>query len=264
LARDASGTGEAGERLQKVLAQAGLGSRRACEELVLAGRVTLNGAVARIGQRAVAAHDMIEVDGIPVPVRQGLAYYLVNKPVGVICTASDPQGRPSIVALVPSEPRVFSVGRLDVASSGLIVLTNDGDLAFQVTHPAHGVEKEYVVEVEGALARADLGRLRRGVLLEDGLTAPAAVQRLRPDAIRVVLHEGRNRQVRRMLEAVGHPVRSLARTRVGPLADPGLAPGRWRPLTAAEVMALWAAAKDGGQAGSAQRRRDGPRKPGRP
>ncbi len=151
------------ERLQKVLAKAGLGSRRTCEEMIADGRVTVNGVVAQLGQRADGARDTIAVDGIPVPGREGLAYYLVNKPAGVICTASDPQGRTTVTALVPAEPRVFPVGRLDVSSEGLIVLTNDGDLAYKLTHPSFGVMKEYVVEVEGTLSREALGRLRRGV-----------------------------------------------------------------------------------------------------
>jgi 23S rRNA pseudouridine2605 synthase len=241
---------EAGERLQKVLAQAGLGSRRSCELMVAEGRVTVNGQVAHIGQRADAAHDRITVDDIPLPVRQGLVYYLVNKPPGLICSAADPQRRRSVLDLVPESPRVFTVGRLDVASGGLIVLTNDGDLAYHLTHPAFGVDKEYVVEVEGALSRDAVGRLRRGVELDDGLTSPASVQLLRPDAARIVVHEGRNRQVRRMCEAVGHPVRALVRTRVGPVADPRLAPGQARSLTTAEVMGLWEAAsraKPGGR-----------------
>jgi 23S rRNA pseudouridine2605 synthase len=247
--RVAAGNGltspEPGERLQKVLAQAGLGSRRLCELMVTEGRVTVNGQVAHIGQRAEPAHDHITIDGIPLPVREGLVYYLLNKPAGVICTAADPQGRPSALDLVPTVPRVFTVGRLDVDSAGLIVVTNDGDLAYHLTHPAFGVEKEYVVEVEGALSRDAVSRLRRGVELDDGMTAPASVHLLRPDAARVVLHEGRKRQVRRMCEAVGHPVRSLARTRVGPVSDPQLASGHFRSLTTAEVMDLWGAASRG-------------------
>lgn len=234
--------GQGGERLQKILAQAGLGSRRTCEEMVMAGQVTVNGQVAHIGQRADAAHDHISVDGIPLPVRQGQAYYLVNKPVGVICTASDPQGRPTVLDLVPPVPRVFTVGRLDVASAGLIILTNDGDLAYHLAHPAFGIDKEYVVEVEGTPAREAVGRLRRGVLLEDGLTEPANVQVLAPNALRIVVHEGRNRQVRRMCEAVGHPVVSLLRTRIGPVADRALGPGEFRPLTTKEIRQLWEAA----------------------
>jgi 23S rRNA pseudouridine2605 synthase len=230
------------ERLQKVLAKAGLGSRRTCEQLISDGRVTVNGAVAQLGQRADGARDLIAVDRIPVPGRQGLAYYLVSKPAGVICTASDPQGRPLVTTLVPPEPRVYPVGRLAVSSEGLIVLTNDGDLAYQLTHPSFGVLKEYVVEVEGNLSRQALGRLRRGVELDDGMTAPAKVSLLGPSSARVTIHEGRNRQVRRMCEAIGHPVRRLVRTRIGPVADPELAPGGWRHLSGSEVRRLWEAA----------------------
>ncbi len=210
--------------------------------MIADGRVTVNGVVAQLGQRADVARDAIAVDHIPVPGRQGLAYYLVHKPVGVICTASDPQGRPTVTALVPPEPRVYPVGRLDVSSEGLIVLTNDGDLAYQLTHPSFGVQKEYVVEVEGTLSRQALSRLRRGVELEDGMTAPAKVSLLGPGAARVTIHEGRNRQVRRMLEAVGNPVRRLVRTRIGPVSDLDLAPGAWRHLTGGEIRHLWEAA----------------------
>jgi 23S rRNA pseudouridine2605 synthase len=210
--------------------------------MVTEGRVTVNGQVAHIGQRAEPAHDHITIDGVPLPVRDGVVYYLLNKPTGVICTAADPLGRPSALDLLPAVPRVFTVGRLDVDSAGLIVVTNDGDLAYHLTHPTFGVEKEYVVEVEGALTRDAMSRLRRGVELDDGVTAPASVQLLRPDAARIVLHEGRKRQVRRMCEAVGHSVKTLVRTRVGPVSDPRLAPGQFRPLTTAEVMDLWEAA----------------------
>jgi 23S rRNA pseudouridine2605 synthase len=233
---------EAGERLQKILAKAGLGSRRSCEELIAEGRVTVNGEVAELGRRADGTQDRIAVDGIPLPGRQGSAYYLVNKPVGVICTAADPQGRPTVTALVPAEPRVFPVGRLDIATEGLIVLTNDGELTFRLSHPSFGVAKEYVVEVEGRLSREALGRLRRGVELEDGVTAPAKVSLVGPSVARVVIHEGRNRQVRRMCEAVGYPVRRLVRTRIGVLSDSSLAPGQWRDLTGPEIRGLWEAA----------------------
>ena len=238
-----TGTAATAERLQKVLAQAGLGSRRACELLVAGGRVSVNGMVAHLGQRADAAHDRITVDGTPLPVREGVVYYLLNKPIGVICTASGTAGRRSALDFVPPSPRVFTVGRLDVASSGLLILTNDGDLAYQLAHPAFGIDKEYVVEVERPVSREAVGQLRRGVALEEGVTAPAQVQLLRPDALRIVVHQGWNRQVRRMCEAVGHSVRSLSRTRVGPVADPRLAPGRARPLATAEVMGLWKAAR---------------------
>ena len=232
-----------GERLQKVLARSGQGSRRACEELIAAGRVTVDGEVAVLGKRVDVTTARVEVDGILLPVAPDLVYYLLNKPPGVITTASDPQGRPAVVDLVPAEPRVFPVGRLDQATEGLLLLTNDGALSQLLAHPSHGVDKEYVAEVEGGTPAAGaLRRLRQGVELEDGRTAPAVVGVLAPGVLRLVIHEGRNRQVRRMCEAVGHPVRRLVRTRIGPVRDTGLAPGQWRPLRGAEVRALAQAA----------------------
>jgi 23S rRNA pseudouridine2605 synthase len=231
-----------GERLQKVLAQAGLGSRRACEELIAAGRVTVNGEVATLGSRADPEVDAIEVDGARIGVRQGLVHYLLNKPAGVVTTASDPQGRPTVVGLVPAEPRVYPVGRLDADTEGLLVLTNDGELAHRLTHPSFGVDKEYLADVTGTPSRGALRRLREGVELEDGPTAPARVSLVGDHTLRITIHEGRNRQVRRMCEAVGHPVRRLVRVRIGPLADRRLPPGEWRPLTQAEVRALERAA----------------------
>jgi 23S rRNA pseudouridine2605 synthase len=246
---------ERGERLQKILAQAGLGSRRACEELIAAGRVSVNGTRARLGDRADPETDTIEVDGAALGVRQGLVHYLLNKPAGVVTTAADPGGRPTVVELVPPEPRVFPVGRLDAATEGLLLLTNDGELAHRLTHPSFGVDKEYLVEVEGTPARGVLRRLRQGVELEDGVTAPAKVALVDPHTLRITIHEGRNRQVRRMCSAVGHPVRRLVRTRIGPLADHRLAPGRWRALTQAEVRALErAAARTPGGTGRPPRR----------
>jgi 23S rRNA pseudouridine2605 synthase len=239
-----AGGGEpSGERLQKVLARAGFGSRRACEELIAAGRVSVNGEPAGLGRRVDPGTDRIEVDGVPVPVRPGLVYYLLNKPRGVVTTAHDPQGRRTVLDLVPAEPRVFPVGRLDYDTEGLLLLTNDGDLAHCLAHPSRGVEKTYLAEVAGAPGRAVLRRLREGVDLEDGRTAPARVRLAQATgggaALEIVVHEGRNRQVRRMCEAVGHPVRRLVRTRLGPLADRDLSPGRWRELRAAEVRALY-------------------------
>ncbi|HVC14336.1 MAG TPA: pseudouridine synthase [Acidimicrobiales bacterium] len=229
-----------GERLQKVLARVGIGSRRVCDELVAAGRVTVNGAKAEVGQRVDSRHDLVAVDGVPVPVAPDLVYYLVNKPAGVVTTASDPEGRRTVLDLVPPAPRVFPVGRLDYDTEGLIVLTNDGELAHRLAHPSHGVAKEYLAEVEGSPGPGALRHLREGVELDDGRTAPAVIGQVAPGALRVVVHEGRNRQVRRMLEAVGHPVRRLVRTRIGPVTDTALRPGRWRPLDAAEVRALYA------------------------
>jgi 23S rRNA pseudouridine2605 synthase len=231
-----------GVRLQKVLAQAGLGSRRACEELIERGRVRVNGAIASLGRRVQPDHDVIEVDGAQIGVRPGLVHYLLHKPAGVITTADDPQGRPTVVDLVPPEPRVFPVGRLDGDSEGLLLLTNDGDLAHRLTHPSYGVDKEYLVEVEGEPSRGDVARLRTGVELDDGPTAPAKVAQLDERTLRITIHEGRNRQVRRMCEAVGHPVRRLVRTRIGPITDRSLKPGAWRALTQDEVRALERAA----------------------
>ncbi|MGO9197936.1 MAG: pseudouridine synthase [Acidimicrobiales bacterium] len=231
-----------GERLQKVLARVGVGSRRVCDELVAGGRVTVNGEVAELGRRVDVEHDQVELDGVPVGVLPGLVYYLLNKPAGVVTTASDPHGRPTVVELVPAEPRVFAVGRLDAATEGLILLTNDGELAQRVTHPSHGVEKEYLAEVQGVPAPADIRRLREGVQLEDGVTSPAKVASVSPGVLRIIIHEGRNRQVRRMCEAVGHPVLRLVRTRVGPISDRSLKPGGWRELEASEVLALARAA----------------------
>ena len=230
-----------GERLQKVLAAAGLGSRRACEKLILEGRVSVNGVTAHVGQRARRGTDRIAVDGVPVPETEAFAYYLVNKPVGVICSAGGPHAHRNVVELVPEVPRVFPVGRLDVATDGLIILTNDGELAYRLAHPRFGVEKEYVVRVAGALSREAVAKLRRGVQLEDGPTAPARVSVLGPSALRIVLHEGRNRQVRRMCEAVGYVVVGLTRTRIGPVSGLGLQPGQWRRLQPPELRALWEA-----------------------
>jgi 23S rRNA pseudouridine2605 synthase len=235
-----------GERLQKVLARAGFGSRRAAEELIAAGRVTVDGEVARLGQRVEPQRVRIEVDGVPVAASEDLVYYLLNKPRRVVTTARDPEGRTTALDLVPRVPRVFAVGRLDFMTEGLLVLTNDGELAQVVTHPRHGIEKAYLAEVTGLPSRATLRRLREGVTLDDGVTAPARVRPVQSRsgnaALEIVVHEGRKRLVRRMFEAVGHPVRRLVRTRVGPIGDRGLAPGEWRPLRPREVQALYAAA----------------------
>ncbi|MEJ5255145.1 MAG: pseudouridine synthase [Acidimicrobiales bacterium] len=231
-----------GDRLQKVLARAGLGSRRACEQLIAAGRVTVNGQVAELGRRVDVVHDRVEVDGVPVPVRPGLVYYLLNKPRGVVSTVEDPQGRPTVVELVPPQPRVHPVGRLDADTEGLLILTNDGDLTFRLTHPRFGVEKEYLAQVVGKPSRQALRRLREGIELEDGTTAPARVALLAPNLLRITIHEGRNRQVRRMCEAIGHPVERLVRARIGPLTDRRLKPGSWRELSSEEVLALERAA----------------------
>jgi len=234
-------------RLQKVLAARGWGSRRVCDLLIADGRVTVNGEVAVLGRRVDPDADVVEVDGVAIGVRPGLVHYLLNKPVGVVTTASDPQGRPTVVQLVPDEPRVFPVGRLDIDTEGLLLLTNDGDLTNRLTHPSHGVEKEYVAEVQGTVTAGELRRLREGIELEDGLTAPAKVSQPTPGILRITIHEGRNRQVRRMCEAVGHPVLRLVRVRIGTLRDPHLAPGEWRELDLDEVRRLNQPAQHGRQ-----------------
>jgi 23S rRNA pseudouridine2605 synthase len=232
-----------GERLQKVLARAGLGSRRVCDELVARGRVAVNGEIAAPGRRVDPSTDRITVDGVPVSTDADLVYFLLNKPAGYVSTASDPQGRPTVVGLVPEAPRVFPVGRLDYDTEGLLLLTNDGELAMLLTHPRHGVPKTYLADVEGIPTAGEVRALRTGVELDDGPTAPAEVslvqRRARDAALELTVHEGRNRQIRRMCEAVGHPVRRLVRTRIGPLRTGSLRPGEWRRLTAGEVRALY-------------------------
>lgn len=240
-----------GERLQKVLARAGVGSRRTNEILIAEGRVTVNGEVAVLGRRVDPGRDRVALDGVPVVVDATVVHWVLNKPAGYVTTAHDTHGRPTVLDLVPDEPRVFPVGRLDLETEGLLLLTNDGDLAQLLTHPRHGVEKEYFVEVEGKPSPAALRRLREGVELDDGPTLPARAKivqespALTTTALAIVVKEGRKRMVRRMCATVGHPVVRLTRTRIGPLRDPHLAPGTWRALATEEVRALYAAALDG-------------------
>ncbi|MBT3247283.1 MAG: rRNA pseudouridine synthase [Actinobacteria bacterium] len=225
-------------RLQKVLARVGFGSRRVCDDLIAAGRVKVDGEVAVLGQRVDAEIAVVTVDGMPIGVRPDLVYYVLNKPTGVVTTADDPQERPTVVGLVPTEPRVFPVGRLDFDTEGLLLLTNDGELTHRLTHPSFGVEKEYVAVVESEPSRSALRQLREGVELDDGMTAPAKASLVDDRMIRLTIHEGRNRQVRRMCAAVGHPVERLIRTRIGPLVDRQLSPGDWRELTVDELRSL--------------------------
>jgi len=231
-----------GERLQKVLARAGLGSRRACEDLIREGRVTVNGRVATLGDR-VGPGDSVEVDGGRVPLDPEVRTYALHKPAGVVTTASDPQGRPTVADLYPEGPRVFPVGRLDLETEGLLLLTGDGELANRLTHPRFGVEKEYLAEVDGEPAAAALRRLTRGVDLEDGPARARSAVRVAGSrgraAVRLVMTEGRKREVRRMLGAVGLPVRRLVRTRIGPVRLGRLRAGEWRELEPAEVAALY-------------------------
>ena len=239
-----------GERLQKLLARAGFGSRRACEVLIASGRVTIDGEEAILGARADPARARIAVDGVPVVVDTTRVYWLLNKPAGYVTTARDPQGRPTVLELVPGDPRAFPVGRLDLETEGLLLLTNDGELAELLTHPRHGVEKTYLAEVEGVPGPAALRALREGVELDDGPARAVRAQvvqesRQGGSALEIVLKEGRKRIVRRMCSEVGHPVRRLVRTRIGPLHDSKLAPGAHRALTPVEVRALYADALGG-------------------
>jgi pseudouridine synthase len=223
-------------RLNAYLARAGVASRRGSDELIKAGRVSVNGDPGRL-DTFVSSGDVVEVDGRRVR-PQRLAYVLLNKPPGVVTTARDPHGRPTVVGLVGHPLRVVPVGRLDADTTGAILLTNDGPLAHRLAHPRYGVEKVYVAEVEGEPSDDDLHRLAQGVELEDGRTAPARVRRLGRSRLELVLHEGKKRQVRRMCEAVGHPVRALTRTTYAGLGLRGLAEGEWRELAEDEVESL--------------------------
>ncbi len=231
------------ERLQKVLAAAGLGSRRACEELIASGRVSVNGAIVdRMGLRVDPASDLIEVDGIRIDSQEDKLYLILNKPPGYVTTVSDPQGRPTVMELVPSGRRIYPVGRLDMDTRGLLVFTNDGWLANRVTHPSFELDKTYVAEVTGELAPGALARLRAGIELDDGPTSPAQVRvlgrRNEVTAVELKIHEGRKRQVRRMLAAVGLEVTGLTRTSLGPLNLKGLPEGKARELRPGELKAL--------------------------
>jgi 23S rRNA pseudouridine2605 synthase len=236
-------------RLAKFLAHSGVASRRASEEIVFAGRVTVAGEVVRDPARDVTGGEGIEVDGKPTHSWKGdRAVYAVNKPKGVVSTASDTHGRPTVVELVPSGRRLYPVGRLDAGTTGLILLTDDGPLAHQLTHPSFEVPRVYRAKVRRAPIRGDaLETLRAGVELDDGRTAPAKVKRLAPDLVEITIREGRKRQVRRMLDAVGHPVASLERVAFGPLGLKGLQPGEHRRLTAAEIERLRGAGRSAGR-----------------
>ena len=223
-------------RLNAFLARAGAASRRGADELIKAGRVTVNGEPGRLNT-VVAAHDRVELDGEEVA-RQRLTYVLLHKPAGVVTTARDPQGRPTVVGLVPREPRVVPVGRLDADTTGALLLTNDGQLSHRLAHPRYGVEKTYVADVEGDPDEDALRRLREGIELEDGRTAPARARSLGSGRVELVLHEGRKHQVKRMLGAVGYPVRRLHRSAYAGLTVEGLEPGGWRELTRDEVERL--------------------------
>ena len=223
-------------RLNAFLARAGVASRRRADELIKAGRVTVNGEPGQLNT-VVGTHDRVEVDGDEVT-RQRLRYVLLHKPAGVVTTARDPQGRPTVVELVRDEPRVVPVGRLDVDTTGALLLTNDGQLAHRLAHPRYGVEKTYVADVEGDPGEDALARLRDGLELDDGRTAPARARSLGRGRVELVLHEGRKHQVKRMLAAVGHPVTRLHRSAYAGLTLEGLEPAEWRELEPSEVERL--------------------------
>jgi 23S rRNA pseudouridine2605 synthase len=226
-------------RLAKYLASAGVASRRAAEEIVSAGRVSVNGAIVTDPAHDVADRDGILLDGEPLGAPPARVVYAVNKPLGVVSTASDPQGRPTVVSLVPSTTRLYPVGRLDIDTTGLILLTNDGQLAHRLTHPRFEVEKTYRAKLANPPIRDHAIRaLQAGVVLDDGPTSGAKVRRLAADTLEITIHEGRKRQVRRMCEAVGHPVKRLERTAFGRLKLGGLKPGAHRRLTSGEISRL--------------------------
>ena len=232
------------ERLQKILSQAGVASRRASEQLMLQGRVTVNGSAAReLGTKADPVKDDIRVDGRRIKLAERQRYILLNKPRGYVTTRSDPQKRPTVIDLLtdarglsPGE-YVYPVGRLDFDSEGLLILTNDGDLAAKLTHPSHGVARVYEAKVLGIPDDHDLRRMSRGIMLEGRRTAPSTVL-MRHGALVITVREGRNRQVRKMCEAIGHPVTNLKRIAIGPIRDPSLKTGQWRELSDAEVERL--------------------------
>ncbi len=233
------------ERVQKILARAGFGARRKCEDLIRQGRVEINGRTAVLGDRATGS-DRVAVDDVVVRLPDRTVVYLLNKPRGRVTTASDPQGRPTVMELVPAEPRVFAIGRLDKDTEGLLLLTNDGDFAQLVAHPRHRLVKTYVATVKGKVSGSTLRKLESGVALDDG---PASANKARILAgrgshtlVELEISMGRNRIVRRMLATAGHPVERLVRTAIGPLRDERLAPGKWRRLSTAEIAALEAAA----------------------
>ncbi len=233
-------------RLQKAISAAGLMSRRAAEELIAAGRVTIDGKVAILGDRVDPASAAVAIDGKLIPVAPDLVTYLVYKPIGVVSTTTDPEGRRTVTDLVPPEPRVWPIGRLDADSEGLILVSNDGTLTNLITHPRHGVTKTYQVLLGGAPSKNALRRFREGVELDDG---PAAALSMRPIdrmgeqvLVEMVMGEGRNREIRRMAEAIGHPVLRLVRVAIGSLVDRRLRPGDWRRLTVDELRGLYAIA----------------------
>lgn len=235
--------GDRVERLQKYLAQAGVASRRKCEELILDGKVQVNGKiVTELGSKVDPLNDYVRVNGKPVK-KEFPVYILLNKPIGVVTTASDEKGRKTVLDLIRISQRIFPVGRLDMNTSGLLLLTNDGTLANGLMHPRHEVDKRYRAEVQGNLTDQQITQLEQGIMLDDGITAPAKVRLLKRESnkslFEITIHEGRNRQVRRMCDAVGHPVISLIRVKLAFLTVDGLQTGHWRHLTVEETDRLY-------------------------
>ncbi|MCL1816292.1 MAG: rRNA pseudouridine synthase [Clostridiales bacterium] len=232
------------QRLHKILAERGLASRRAAERLISAGQVAVNGLIVKeLGAKADAANDSITVSDQPLPLAPPLRYILLHKPMGYLCSVKDEHGKKSVLGLLPQMPqRLYPVGRLDYNSSGLLLLTNDGALTNNLLHPSREVEKTYLAKVAGPVSSGDLLKLRQGVWLEDGLTAPAQVvlkQRGQGSStLEITIHEGRKRQVRRMCEQIGHPIRQLTRLRFGSLCLGRLKPGEWRDLSPRELLEL--------------------------
>jgi 23S rRNA pseudouridine2605 synthase len=230
--------------VQKVLAAAGIGSRRACEELIAAGRVAVDGEIITLGAKADPTQQVVTLDGERIHTNPTLLYLLLNKPTGYVTTVTDPQGRPTVMDLVPASPRVYPVGRLDRDTEGLLLLTNDGELANRLAHPSYEVEKTYVAQIRGPAKRRAVRQMLDGVQLEDGVARARSVRELGGAGdrtlIEIVLAEGRKREVRRMLQAVNLPLERLARVRIGPLPLGEIAPGKYRPLTGAEVRGLYA------------------------
>lgn len=232
------------ERLQKFMAEAGVASRRACEEMIRQGRVTVNGETASLGRSVEPEQDRVELDGKPVQKEQRRTVILLYKPRGVVSTSSDPEGRRTVQDYFREIPeRLYNVGRLDLNSEGLLLMTNDGALANRLTHPRYGVEKTYYAVCDGRLTASEAAKLTNGIELEDGVTAPARVDAVRTTqrgdtSFLITIHEGRNRQIRRMLEAVGHRTLRLKRERFGPLSLGTLAPGEWRKLSDEEIKKL--------------------------
>ena len=233
------------ERLQKVLAHAGQGSRRVCEGLIAEGRISVNGRTATLGDKADPKVDVIAIDGERIHVNTDLVYLLFNKPAGVVTTANDPEGRPTVIDYVPANPRVFPVGRLDQDTTGLLLLTNDGELANRVTHPRYEIEKTYMVQIRGPVSRKHLHQLLNGVELDDGPAKARKANLKIADQTRslleIVIAEVRNREVRRMMKAVGLELEQLVRVRIGPIHLGDIGPGKVRPLNGKEVRELYAA-----------------------